>query len=675
MPVIENLKNFIKDRHHNHHHQQQHHQQQQQQQQQQQDQPQNIQYHHNQAKPGQGILIPPKDPQDHSSLTSNSKQAHMNPAKHQASTNEKQDRLNTIAPNQNVLSDVLVSQSSSPLRSPTAASIGGTALAAHGEKAEALIEKARIEKNRLPVYEGLPEHFILIEKMGDGAFSNVYKALDKRSSQKVAIKCVRKFELNRNQISKPSHTGCKIILMRRSSPGHRRHSQLCTPSPLDLDYVDGSYQNNLIFFIEGKHLNAELKKKPRAIEELARHVILQVARGIRYLHEEKGVVHRDIKPENLLFEAIPIVPSKQTKQRPYDEEKEDEGEFLPNVGGGGIGQVKIADFGLSKIVWADQTATPCGTVGYTAPEIVKDERYSKSVDMWAMGCVLYTLLCGFPPFFDESIQVLTEKVARGYYTFLSPWWDDISDSSKDLISHLLCVDPDKRYTIDEFLAHPWCKEKAPLPEMNTQEVATMAPHIMRAKQMNYAPIDSPLLHATGGGMRTPGVAQLREAFDVTYAVHRMEEEGARRARFGGAGNVGVLHGLNEEEEEEDEHLPNKAHGAHNSSAPSKSALKNQAWGGAGGADRHMAEAMLYSGQAGTRDRGHRHHQEHAGASGSKSGAPATGSGLRSQLHQSTPAAPQSATTTTAHHRHTGFELNIDQATLLGRRNKLTTPIE
>lgn len=203
----------------------------------------------------------------------------------------------------------------------------------------------------------------------------------------------------------------------------------------------------------------------------------------------------------------------------------------------------------------------------------------------------------------------------------------------------------------------------------------MAPHIMRAKQMNYAPIDSPLLHATGGGMRTPGVAQLREAFDVTYAVHRMEEEGARRARFGGAGNVGVLHGLNEEEEEEDEHLPNKAHGAHNSSAPSKSALKNQAWGGAGGADRHMAEAMLYSGQAGTRDRGHRHHQEHAGASGSKSGAPATGSGLRSQLHQRTPAAPQSATTTTAHHRHTGFELNIDQATLLGRRNKLTTPIE
>lgn len=161
-------------------------------------------------------------------------------------------------------------------------------------------------------------------------------------------------------------------------------------------------------------------------EQLSRHVILQVAHGIRYLHEERGVVHRyvfvptaspfhvtstlpitnnqivglksdsDIKPENILFERIPIIPSRRPIHRQYDEEKEDEGEFQVGVGGGGIGRVKIADFGLSKVVWEENTATPCGTVGYTAPEIVKDERYSKSVDMWALGCVLYTLLCGFP---------------------------------------------------------------------------------------------------------------------------------------------------------------------------------------------------------------------------------------------------------------------------------------
>ncbi len=180
--------------------------------------------------------------------------------------------------------------------------------------------------------------------------------------------------------------------------------------------------------MEGGELFHQIVKLTYFSENLSRHVILQVAQGIRYLHEERGVVHRDIKPENLLFSRIPIIPSKQPVQRPYDEEKEDEGEFIPGVGGGGIGRVKIADFGLSKVVWNEETMTPCGTVGYTAPEIVKDERYSKSVDMWALGCVLYTLLCGFPPFYDESINVLTEKVARGYYTFLSPWWDDISGS-------------------------------------------------------------------------------------------------------------------------------------------------------------------------------------------------------------------------------------------------------
>ncbi len=218
---------------------------------------------------------------------------------------------------------------------------------------------------------------------------------------------------------------------------------------------------------------------------------------------------------------------------------------MPGIGGGGIGRVKIADFGLSKVVWEESTMTPCGTVGYTAPEIVKDERYSKSVDMWALGCVLYTLLCGFPPFYDESISVLTEKVAKGYYTFLSPWWDDISASAKDLITHLLCVDPRQRYTIDEFLRHPWCNVKDPIPDLNSADIA-----LAKASEM---PLDSPLLasmksgNAARNAMMSPGINRLKEAFDVTYAVHRMEEEGARK-RAGGGNPLGELN----EEDESDE---------------------------------------------------------------------------------------------------------------------------
>ena len=394
----------------------------------------------------------------------------------------------------------------------------------------------------------------------------------------------------------------------------------------------------ILELLEGGELFHQIVKLTYFSEALARHVILQVAHGIRYLHEERGVVHRDIKPENLLFESIKIIPSKNPVQRPYDEEKEDEGEYMPGIGGGGIGRVKIADFGLSKVVWEESTMTPCGTVGYTAPEIVKDERYSKSVDMWALGCVLYTLLCGFPPFYDESISVLTEKVAKGYYTFLSPWWDDISSSAKDLITHLLCVDPRKRYTIDEFLAHPWCNVKDPMPALNSADIA-----LAKASEM---PLDSPLLAAMKTGnpirnaMMSPGINRLKEAFDVTYAVHRMEEEGARRRQ---AGNTGPLAELNEEDESDEADEARKKYGDQAGQAieqqrgarqqqqqQQQAPAAAQQYQGRGGADRKLAEAALYDGRAGPRDRGH------AG----------TGSG-----------------------RKRGFELNMSGATLLGRRNK------
>ncbi|KAG1055912.1 hypothetical protein G6F43_002150 [Rhizopus delemar] len=282
-------------------------------------------------------------------------------------------------------------------------------------------------------------------------------------------------------------------------------------------------------------------------EDLARHCIRQVAEGIRYLHEEKGVVHRDIKPENILFEPIPFMERKYsplpTQPENDDEPKEDEGEFVPGIGGGGIGKVKIADFGLSKIVWDKQTMTPCGTVGYTAPEIVRDERYSKSVDMWAMGCVLYTMLCGFPPFYDESIDTLTEKVAKGHYTFLSPWWDHISDDAKDLVSHLLEINPKKRYTIDQFLAHPWLNRwDTPAESHNDDNDAPVtetknsicSPGLIVPPSTTTS-LATETISITPIATRTKrkdvflsGLSSMKEVFDVSCAVHRIGEERAYR---------------------------------------------------------------------------------------------------------------------------------------------------
>ncbi|KAG6833736.1 hypothetical protein H0H87_001168 [Tephrocybe sp. NHM501043] len=472
------------------------------------------------------------------------------------------------------------------------------------EACQIIVDEERQIHSKMPKYQGL-ENFELLDKMGDGAFSNVYKGIDRRNLAKVAVKVVRKYELNASQ---RSNILKEVQIMRGT-----HH-----PSIVKLYSFSESpeYYFLVLELMEGGELFHQIVKLTYFSENLSRHVILQVAQGIRYLHEERGVVHRDIKPENLLFERIPIIPTEHPiERRPYDEEKEDEGQFIPGVGGGGIGRVKIADFGLSKVVWNEETMTPCGTVGYTAPEIVKDERYSKSVDMWALGCVLYTLLCGFPPFYDESINVLTEKVARGYYTFLSPWWDDISHSAKDLITHLLCVDPAQRYTIDEFLDHPWCTASPAPPPPPTPFIYANQPH-SAVSNASSGPLDSPLLSAARGGRghegRSPGLATLKEAFDITYAVHRMEEEGVRRRKYNAssAGPRGYLDELNEDNEDENE-------------------FENDG----GGPDAGIAGVG-------------------AGNSGSK---------------RQTPGGP---TIAGAPRRHKGgFQLDLDGATLLGRRNR------
>ncbi|SPO27101.1 related to serine/threonine-protein kinase [Ustilago trichophora] len=540
---------------------------------------------------------------------------------------------------------------------PAAGTSKGVAANEHYQReAERIVAEEREASEKMPYYEGLSERFQLIKKMGDGAFSNVYKARDRQTGQKVAIKVVRKYELNSNQDRLDPNFRKKNRVTERANI--LKEVQIMRNLKHDgiVELLSFSESRDHYFLVlelmEGGELFHQIVKLTYFSEALARHVILQVAHAIRYLHEERGVVHRDIKPENLLFESIKIIPSKHPIQRPYDEEKEDEGEFMPGIGGGGIGRVKIADFGLSKVVWEESTMTPCGTVGYTAPEIVKDERYSKSVDMWALGCVLYTLLCGFPPFYDESISVLTEKVAKGYYTFLSPWWDDISASAKDLITHLLCVDPRQRYTIDEFLRHPWCNVKDPIPDLNSADIA-----LAKASEM---PLDSPLLAAMKTGnaarnaMMSPGINRLKEAFDVTYAVHRMEEEGARK-RAGGGNPLGEL---NEEDESDEADETRRKHGDaagqavenqrgtrnHNDAAArtqqatqqrqhqqpqpqQQQPQQAQQYQGRGGADRRLAEAALYDGRAGPRDRGQNSN------------------------------------------RKRGFELNMGNATLLGRRNK------
>ncbi|KAJ5232176.1 Serine/threonine-protein kinase srk1 [Penicillium chermesinum] len=547
---------------------------------------------------------------------------------------------------------------------------------------ERLVAEENSNRSKMPQYPGL-ERWILVEKMGDGAFSNVYRAKDSTTEYgEVAIKVVRKFEMNSNQVGWPAglfpfYLSLVIsVCCKRANILKEVQIMRNLDHPNIVKLIDFSESRQYYYIIlelcPGGELFHQIVRLTYFSEDLSRHVITQVAKAIEYLHETSGVVHRDIKPENLLFYPVPFVPSQRPKpKQPGDEEKEDEGEFIPGLGSGGIGKIKIADFGLSKVIWDSQTMTPCGTVGYTAPEIVKDERYSKSVDMWAMGCVLYTLLCGFPPFYDESIQVLTEKVARGQYTFLSPWWDDISKSAQDLISHLLTVDPEKRYTIKEFLDHPWIRQTdeettaaADAPPLATPfgQVRETGPgqklDPAGADQAPYQPASSRMLDLPAVtpdrrmDFRSPGAFNLREVFDVGYAVHRQEEEGKRRrnARQNpAAGFSSALGSLNEDYDDEYDYRPQG-----NSGQPPSKAAKSSGQSG----DLAGMEAKLRSTNLGAQSSAAQARQAHKPRQ--------QGYGQ----HDATVAA--AAKSSIGRKAAQPFELSLDGATLLekrGRRNK------
>ena len=127
------------------------------------------------------------------------------------------------------------------------------------------------------------------------------------------------------------------------------------------------------------------------------------------------------------------------------------------------GQVilKLADFGLAMVV-KSPIFTVCGTPTYVAPEILEETGYGLKVDMWAAGVITYIMLCGFPPFRSakKDQDELFDLIMEGDYEFLSPYWDNVSNEAKDLISKLLVVNHNERYSAEEVLSHPWVKHRA-----------------------------------------------------------------------------------------------------------------------------------------------------------------------------------------------------------------------
>ncbi|TNN13255.1 Calcium/calmodulin-dependent protein kinase type II delta chain isoform 1 [Schistosoma japonicum] len=184
----------------------------------------------------------------------------------------------------------------------------------------------------------------------------------------------------------------------------------------------------LVFdLVTGGELFEDIVAREFYSEADASNCMQQIIESVNYCHQN-NIVHRDLKPENLLLAS----KSKGAA-------------------------VKLADFGLAIEVQGDQPAWFgfAGTPGYLSPEVLRKEPYGKAVDVWACGVILYILLVGYPPFWDEDQNRLYSQIKSGAYDYPSPEWDTVTPEAKNLINLMLTVSPARRITAAEALKHPW----------------------------------------------------------------------------------------------------------------------------------------------------------------------------------------------------------------------------
>ncbi|XP_047228417.1 calcium/calmodulin-dependent protein kinase type II subunit beta isoform X2 [Girardinichthys multiradiatus] len=275
------------------------------------------------------------------------------------------------------------------------------------------------------------DEYQLYEELGKGAFSVVRRCVKLCTGQEYAAKII-----NTKKLSARDHQKLE------------REARICRllkhPNIVRLhDSISEEGFHYLIFdLVTGGELFEDIVAREYYSEADASHCIQQILEAVLHCHQ-MGVVHRDLKPENLLLASK-----------------------CKNAA------VKLADFGLAIEVQGEQQAWFgfAGTPGYLSPEVLRKEAYGKPVDIWACGVILYILLVGYPPFWDEDQHKLYQQIKAGAYDFPSPEWDTVTPEAKNLINQMLTINPAKRITAQEALKHPWvCQRSTVASMMHRQE--------------------------------------------------------------------------------------------------------------------------------------------------------------------------------------------------------------
>ncbi|XP_014053347.1 ribosomal protein S6 kinase alpha-5 isoform X3 [Salmo salar] len=262
--------------------------------------------------------------------------------------------------------------------------------------------------------------------LGEGSFSICRQCTHKKTGQKYAVKIVSKRMEAQTQ---------KEIAALKLCDGHPNivkthevyHDQLHTYLVLEL--------------LRGGELLERIRRKQHFSETEASRIMRRLVSAVSHMHDV-GVVHRDLKPENLLF---------------TDESENSE--------------IKIIDFGFARLKPPDNQLlkTPCFTLAYAAPEILKYDGYDESCDLWSLGVILYTMLSGQVPFQCQgkslthtSAEEIMKKIKQGDFSFEGEAWRSVSQQAKDLIQELLTVDPDKRIKMCGLRYNAWLQDDSQL---------------------------------------------------------------------------------------------------------------------------------------------------------------------------------------------------------------------